>query len=186
MSRATTLFAAGLGLTGLLLTATSALAYDAALVQPATVTAHAQASRITSPQEAFGHAVGADYHLVNYTQWEAYLKTLASQSDRMKLVEIGKSSEGRTQYIAIVSTPENLAHLDRYQEIARRLAKAEGVTEDKQRHLSLFRQHAAVAAIVIHAVIGGDHHLITRIQPVGQIARQYAVGVARRIAVLRR
>ena len=80
--------------------------------------APATASGITSPQEAFGHAVGADYHLVNYTQWEAYLKTLASQSDRMKLVEIGKSSEGRTQYIAIVSTPQNLANLDRYQEIA--------------------------------------------------------------------
>ena len=46
------------------------------------------------------------------------VKTLASQTDRMKLVEIGKSSEGRTQYIAIVSTPQNLANLDRYQEIA--------------------------------------------------------------------
>ena len=114
------------GFAAFALTSTSTLAYEAALAgAPVAVAAPATASRITSPQEAFGHAVGADYHLVNYTQWEAYLKTLASQSDRMKLVEIGKSSEGHTQYIAIVSTPENLAHLDRYQEIARRLAKAE-------------------------------------------------------------
>ena len=47
----------------------------------------------------------------------------------MKLVEIGKSSEGRTQYIAIVSTPENLANLDRYQEIARRLDLAESTVK---------------------------------------------------------
>ncbi|WP_233191912.1 M14 metallopeptidase family protein, partial [Brevundimonas sp. MYb33] len=127
-----------LGFAALALTSTSALAYEAALAeQPAAVSATATTSRITSPQEAFGHVVGADYHLINYSQWEAYLKTLAGQSDRMKLVEIGKSSEGRTQYIAIVSTPENLAHLDRYQEIARRLAKAEGVTEEQARAMSV-------------------------------------------------
>lgn len=125
------------GFAAFALNGASALAYEAVLTEaPAAVAAPATASRITSPQEAFGHAVGADYHLVNYTQWEAYLKTLASQSDRMKLVEIGKSSEGRTQYIAIVSTPQNLANLDRYQEIARRLAKAEGVTEDEARAMS--------------------------------------------------
>ena len=130
-----------LSLSLLLLSATSALAYEGLLTPPnaasASVAATAQAPRhVTSPREAFGFEVGADYHLVNYTQWEAYLKTLASQSDRMKLVEIGKSSEGRTQYIAIVSTPENLAHLDRYQEIARRLAKAEGVSEAEARAMS--------------------------------------------------
>ncbi len=123
------------GFTALALNGASALAYEAVLAeQPVAVSA--QASRITSPSEAFGHEVGADYHLVNYTQWEAYLKTLAGQSDRMKLVEIGQSSEGRTQYIAIVSTPENLANLDRYQEIARRLAKAEGVSEEQARAMS--------------------------------------------------
>nr|WP_312781764.1 M14 family metallopeptidase [Brevundimonas sp.] len=114
----------------------SALAYEALLAEPPVAAASSQASRITSPREAFGHEVGADYHLVNYSQWEAYLKTLAGQSDRMKLVEIGKSSEGRTQYIAIVSTPQNLANLDRYQEIARRLAKAEGVSEAEARAMS--------------------------------------------------
>ncbi|MEG1028845.1 MAG: M14 family metallopeptidase, partial [Brevundimonas sp.] len=124
-----------IGFVALALSSTSALAYEAALAEQPTAVA-APVSRITSPQEAFGHEVGADYRLVNYTQWEAYLKTLASQSDRMKLVEIGKSSEGRTQYIAIVSTPQNLANLDRYQEIARRLAKAEGVTEEQARAMS--------------------------------------------------
>ena len=81
------------GFVALALSSTSALAYEVALAEtPAAVAAATPRSAVTSPEEAFGHAVGADYHLVNYTQWEAYLKTLASQSDRMKLVEIGKSS----------------------------------------------------------------------------------------------
>ena len=86
----------------------------------------ANAAAITPPSEAFAQNPGSDYFLADYTAYEAYLKTLASQSDRMKLVDIGKSEEGRTQWVAIVSSPANLAKLDHYKSIAKRLAKAEG------------------------------------------------------------
>lgn len=55
-----------------------------------------RAQTITTPEQAFGHAVGDDYQLINYQQFERYLHTLAGQSDRMKLLEIGRSTEGRT------------------------------------------------------------------------------------------
>lgn len=51
----------------------------------------------------------------------------------MKLVEIGKSAEGRTMYVAIITSPENHKKLDRYKEISRRLAQAEGLS-DEQAH----------------------------------------------------
>ena len=70
----------------------------------------ANAASITPPSEAFAQTPGSDYFLADYTAYEAYLKTLASQSDRMKLVDIGKSEEGRTQWVAIVSSPANLAN----------------------------------------------------------------------------
>lgn len=98
--------------------------------------AAAQPDRITSPQAAFGHDVGADYQLINYRQFETYLHTLAGETDRMKLMEIGKTSEGRTQYVAAVSSPANIARLDHYRDIARRLAKAEGVDEAEARALA--------------------------------------------------
>jgi len=91
--------------------------------------AFAAPSGVTSPKEAFGHDIGDDYFLANYTQLEAYFKTVAGQSDRIKLVDIGPTEEGRREYMAIVSSPANLAKLDRYREIARKLAKAEGVSE---------------------------------------------------------
>src|SRR5262245_36400628 len=77
-------------------------------------------ARITSPKEQFGFNIGDDYHLANYTQLVEYWKKLAQQSDRMKLVEIGKTAEGRTMYMAILTAPENHKRLARYQEIARR------------------------------------------------------------------
>ena len=96
----------------------------------------ARAQTITTPEEAFGHAVGEDYRLINYRQFERYLHTLAGQSDRMKLLEIGRSTEGRAQYVAVVSSPANIARLEHYRDIARRLAKAEGVDEAAARALA--------------------------------------------------
>ncbi len=91
---------------------------------------------ITAPAQAFPQDPGSDYFLANYTQYEAYLKQLASQSNRMKLSSFGVSAEGRTQWMAIVSSPENLANMERYQDIAHRMAKAEGVTEQEAAQLA--------------------------------------------------
>src|SRR2546425_12633619 len=90
-------------------------------------------SRITSPKEQFGFNLGDDYQLANYAQLTDYWKRLAQQSDRMKLVEIGKTAEGRPMLMAINTSPENHKKLDPYKEISRRLALAEGLT-DEQAH----------------------------------------------------
>jgi hypothetical protein len=93
-------------------------------------------TKITSPKEQLGFNLGDDYHLANYTQLVEYWKKLAQQSDRMKLVEIGKTAEGRTMYMAIITAPENHQKLDRYKEISRRLAQAEGLTDAQARALA--------------------------------------------------
>jgi hypothetical protein len=91
---------------------------------------------ITSPKEQLGFNIGDDYKLANYTQFEQYWHKLARESDRMKLVEIGKTAEGRPQLMAIISSPANLAKLDRYKEISQKLARAEGLTDAQARALA--------------------------------------------------
>ena len=49
------------------------------------------APKVTTPKEQFGHDIGDDYFLVNYTKYVEYLKKLDAQSDRMTVVEIGKT-----------------------------------------------------------------------------------------------
>jgi Zinc carboxypeptidase len=105
----------------------------------------AAATPVTSPREALGFNLGDDYQVANYTQLETYWKKLAAESDRMKLVDIGATAEGRRQYMAIVSSPENLRNLDRYKDVARRLALAESLTDD-QAH-ALAREGKAVVWI---------------------------------------
>jgi hypothetical protein len=63
--------------------------------------------KITSPKEFFGHNIGDDYWLATYDQFVDYWRKLDAESDRMQVIEIGKSAEGRPQLMAIVTSPEN-------------------------------------------------------------------------------
>ncbi len=105
---------------------------------PATSQKRAAASQsapaaVTSPKAEFGFNIGDDYHLANYTRMSAYMRKLERESNRIRLVEYGKSSEGRPMLMAIITSPENFPKLDHYKQIARRLALAENLT-DEQAH----------------------------------------------------
>lgn len=91
------------------------------------------AASVTSPRTQFGHNIGDDYFLVNYEQMIGYWQKLDQQSNRMKMVRIGTTAAGRPMWMAIITSPENHRKLSRYQEISRRLARAEGLT-DAQAH----------------------------------------------------
>src|SRR5690242_12676487 len=93
-------------------------------------------AKITSPKEQFGHDIGDDYFLVNYTQYEAYLKKLDQESDRMTVTPMGKSEEGRTMYLAIITSPESHKNLAKYKDISQRLALAEGLTDAQAKQLA--------------------------------------------------
>ena len=69
--------------------------------------AQAPALKVTTPVQEFGHAFGADYFLANVSTAAAYWQKLDRESDRMVLQSIGKTSEGRDQWMAIVTSPEN-------------------------------------------------------------------------------
>ncbi len=93
-------------------------------------------AKVTSPKEQFGFDIGDDYRLVNYTQLAAYWKKLDAESDRMSLVTIGRTAEGRPMIMAVITSPGNQARLARYKDIARRLALAKDPNEAAARRLA--------------------------------------------------
>lgn len=92
--------------------------------------------RVTPPESFFGHPLGADYHLINYEQYVAYLKKLDAESSRLQLVIVGKTAEGRDQFMAVVTSPENARRLDRFREISGRLSRAKDADEKAARELA--------------------------------------------------
>jgi hypothetical protein len=130
-------------------------------------------STVTSPKQQFGHDIGADYVLPNYTELMAYWRKLDAESDRMKVVEIGKTAEGRPHLMSIITSPENQRSLERYRSIAQRLANAEGLTDEQARAMA--REGKAVVWIDggLHAteVLGAQqlmetvYQLVSRTDP---------------------
>jgi zinc carboxypeptidase len=107
-------------------------------------------SSIPSPDSVFGFSPGADYKLATYDQSIEYFKKLAAASRSIKLFDAGKTTQGRTMYFALISTPENLAKIDRYREIWQRLAHPQGLTDAEARSL------AAEGKALVH-IDGGLH-----------------------------
>ncbi|MSR06519.1 MAG: peptidase [Gemmatimonadetes bacterium] len=93
-------------------------------------------TRLTTPKDFFGFNIGDDYQLANYQKMTAYWKKLATESDRIVVQDIGKTAEGRSHLMAIVSSPANMRNLARYRGISKQLALAEGLTDDQARALA--------------------------------------------------
>jgi len=102
------------------------------------VAAHpsAESSRLPRPEISFGFHPGDDYKLATYDQSIEYFKKLDAASKYLKLVDAGTTTQGRPMYFALISSPDNLAHLDRYREIALRLAHPAGLSEPEARRLA--------------------------------------------------
>ena len=131
-----------------------------ALASLAPTRLHAQPA-IPTPESVLGFAVGADYKLATYDESITYFQRLAASSNRIKLMDVGKTSTGHAWTLAIISSPENLAKLDHYREIAQKLAHPAGLT-DAQAH-ALAREGKAFVDISggLHASeIAGSQHTI--------------------------
>jgi len=96
----------------------------------------AAAVSLPTPESVLGFKPGADFKLATYDQSLDYFKKVAAATKYVKLVEAGKTSQGRPMYFALVSNPVNLAKIDRLREIARRLAHPATLTDAEAHRLA--------------------------------------------------
>lgn len=118
------------------------------------------AQNVPTPKSHFGFDIGDDYKLANFSQTEAYFKKVADASDRVQMVEIGKTEYGRSQPMMIVTAPANFAKLEQYREISQTLAHAE-ITKEEAQKLSLEGKPVIWIDGGLHAnEVVGPHQLI--------------------------
>jgi hypothetical protein len=89
-----------------------------------------------APADIMGFDPGEDYKLADYGQLLEYYRALSAASDRVELVEIGRTTRDRPMVLLVISSAENLRDLDRWRDISARLGRAEGVTESEARTLA--------------------------------------------------
>jgi hypothetical protein len=125
------------------------------------VVASSLGAQVPSPESVFGFKVGADFKLIDYDESIRYFQQLAQKSDRIKLVDVGKTSTGHAWTLAVISSPQNLARLDALTRIAQRLAHPAGLTDSIARQLARDGRAFVDISGGLHASeIAGSQHTI--------------------------
>jgi hypothetical protein len=93
------------------------------------------AAQTQTPEQFFGFKLGTDGELAKYPRVVEYLQHLAKTTDRVKFEMLGKTTMNNDFVLAIFSSPQNLAKLDRLTEINRRLADPRGLSEQEAQAL---------------------------------------------------
>jgi len=96
----------------------------------------AQQRAVPHPRDVLGFTPGDDYQIADYSQMLEYFRRLDAASDRVRVEVVGKTTQGREMIVAVITAERNFARLDRYREIARKLALARDLSDDEARALA--------------------------------------------------
>ncbi|HQT93803.1 MAG: hypothetical protein B7Z61_04580 [Acidobacteria bacterium 37-71-11] len=104
-----------------------------------------------SPRDVLGIEVGANRVLASYSESERYLRALAQASDRVRVVAMGPTVEGRTMIAAVVTSAANLARLDELRAGWARVADPRGLDEAGREQLIATLPACALITAGIHS-----------------------------------
>jgi SecD-like export protein/zinc carboxypeptidase len=82
----------------------------------------APVATVPAPRDVIGFTPGEDRKLASWAKIVDYFKQLERASDRVKIEELGKTTLQRPFVLATISSPANLARLEHFKDIQRKLA----------------------------------------------------------------
>jgi hypothetical protein len=112
--------------------------------------------KVSSPEEFFGFQMGSDRKIARWNQIVQYFTLLETQSDAIKVIDLGPSTEGNPFLLVVISSAKNLRNLDWIKEVNAKISDPRGLTEEEI--ASLIREGRAVVcqSMSFHATeIGG-------------------------------
>ncbi len=115
---------------------------------------------IPTPEEHFGHVVGADHKLIPYPAVLEYLEMIAASSDRVSIEVAGQSTLDNPMKIVVLTSPANQANLDRLREIARLLARPGGLSPEESAALVAEGRVIALVTCSIHSTEVGSTQMV--------------------------
>ncbi len=140
---------------------TNGLAVTKRLARPHDRRPNRSAAKIVvpAPRDVIGFTPGDDRKLASWAQIVDYFNHLRRASDRVKLQELGKTTLGRPFVLATISSPANLARLERFKEIQRKLADPRTFNSNDAEAETLIAEGRTIVLITcgIHSTeVGGN------------------------------
>jgi hypothetical protein len=111
---------------------------------------------VTSPETFFGFQMGADQKMARWDRMVDYYNQLATESDRVKVIDMGPSTMGNRFLLVVISSPANLARLERLRQVNLQLSDPRGLAEADIRKLVAEGKAVICQSMSLHATeIGG-------------------------------
>jgi hypothetical protein len=115
------------------------------------------AAQVPTPEAHFGFRLGTDRRLASSDAIDQYFSLVGSRSDRVKLLDIGRSTEGHPMVAAVVSAPENIRNLDQIRAANLRLADPRTLAREEAARLAASQKVVVAIGASIHASeVGGS------------------------------
>lgn len=111
---------------------------------------------VPTPESHFGHPMGADRRLVSWDRVVSYYRALERSSERVRVSELGKSTEGRPFLAVTIAAPATLRALDRYRSVQERLADPRQTPPEQADRLAAEGKAVVMMTCSIHAVEVGS------------------------------
>lgn len=109
------------------------------------------ATQPVSPFVHFGFRMGDDGKLASWPEIERYFRRIDDASDRVSVVEIGPTTEGRRMIAAFVSTPRHIAQLATIRAATRQLADPRAGSDEEADRLVAAQPAVLAIGASIHA-----------------------------------
>ncbi len=120
-----------------------------------------QAAALKTPEQFLGFRVGTDTKLARWDKIVEYLKLVEGASDRVRVRELGKSTEGHPFIAVEIASADTLRKIDYYRSLERRLYFQDGVPTDAQRD-EIFQSGKSVVLVTcnVHSTEIGSSQMV--------------------------
>src|ERR1700689_1503840 len=121
------------------------------ILLPFLLLALSAAAAVPTPKSYFGHEIGDDGTVLDWEKVVGYFQALQKSSDRIRVEELGRSTEGRPFIAATIADADTLKHLDRYLAIQQKLSDPRSTPQAEADKLILEGKAVVLVTCSIHA-----------------------------------
>ncbi len=111
----------------------------------------AASASLTSPQDFLKFQPGADRKLADYNQIQQYFNKLDQESEKVKVLTIGKTTLGKPLIMAVITSEKNMANLDEYKSIVKKLRDARDIEPGEAKILAKKGKVIVLITCSLHA-----------------------------------
>jgi hypothetical protein len=122
------------------------------------------AQAVPTPEQFFGFKIGADKKLARYDKIVEYLRKVANNSDRVRVREIGPTTNGNPFVIVEIASADTIKNLDHYKQLQRKLYFQGGAPTNPERD-EIFARGKSVVFISnnIHSTEIGSSQMVVEL-----------------------